>query len=134
MALPDTKKREAFAREYALSGNASSAAKKAGVPAASAHSMGYKWLRSPAVIELIRQEVDSRMRELAPTAVSVINEVMSDPEVAPQVRLSAARDILDRMGWVPPKRIAVETNLKKKSLYEFTRQELELIASGELMP
>lgn len=130
MALPDIHKRQLFASEYALSGNASDAARKAGVPVASAHSMGYKWLRNPEVIEFVRKEIDCRLRDLAPIAVGVLQELMTNEATPPQTKLSAARDLLDRLGWVPPKRVDTINNFENKDLTQLTRQELEKIASS----
>lgn len=131
MPVADENKRRAFARHFALHGNATAAAKAAGVPTSSAHSVGYKWLRHAAVVSLIREELDALMRELSPIAISVLRRIMEDEKVSSATRLAAARDVMDRLGWVPPKRSELKVELRNKPLTEMTREELERIAAGE---
>lgn len=100
MAKADWSKRQAFAEAYARCGNATQAARVAGVPASSAHSMGYKWLRDVAVADLIRTAMNDQLKTLGPAAVNVVREVMLSESSPANVRLQAARDILDRLGWV----------------------------------
>lgn len=104
MPATDWKKRAVFAKEYAVSGNGTQAAVVAGVPAASAHAVAYKWLRNTDILALIREEIDCRLRDLGPVAVDVMRQIMLDPNVPANTRLTAARDMLDRLGWVPPRR------------------------------
>lgn len=130
MARPDWKKRGIFARVYAISGNATQAALAAGVPSASAHSMGYKWLKNTDILALIREELDARLRDLGPVAVDVVRQVMLDPAASPQTRLTAARDVLDRLGWVPPKRTEASMYQAPPTIDELSREELMAIAYG----
>ena len=130
MARADHDKRRRFAEEFVLSGNATQAAIKAGVPAASAHSMGYKWLRHPDVLKLVRDEIDSQLRSLGPSAIRTIRELMESELTPPQTRLSAARDLLDRLGWVPPKRANLVDDPASRDVALLTREELEAIAAG----
>lgn len=57
-------------------------------------------------------ETAKRIRELAPNAIEAIQQLMSNEEVPSHVRLSAAKDILDRAGYAAPKQVNVSsTNL-----------------------
>lgn len=130
MASADWEKRQAFAKEYAISGNGTQSAISAGVPASSAHAVAYKWLRNPDIIVLIRKEIDSRMRGLAPVAVEVIHAIMIDPKTPANTRLNAARDILDRLGWVSPKKSSISIRDETNDLTKLTIEELTAIALG----
>ncbi|MCA0857824.1 terminase small subunit [Phaeobacter italicus] len=130
MAKPDWEKRARFAEAYADSGNATQAALSAGVPQSSAHSMGYRWLRDPQVTEMIRNAMNDRLKALGPQAVGVIEELLLSENVSPQLRLQAARDVLDRLGWVPPKRPDPISEPAERELTELSRYELETLASG----
>lgn len=130
MAVRDLEKRSAFASAYAECGNATKAALVAGVPKSSAHSMGYKWLRNDQVVGLVREAMYDRMRELGPLAVNVIKEVLLSEQASPQTRLQAARDILDRLGWVPPRRAEVVQG-QVSELDRMSIEELEAIVSAE---
>ncbi|WP_133485151.1 terminase small subunit [Aliiroseovarius marinus] len=130
MAKADWSKRQAFAEAYVRCGNASQAARVAGVPAASAHSMGYKWLRDVAVADLIRTAMNDQLKTLGPAAVNVVREVMLSESSPANVRLQAARDILDRLGWVAPKRPEAVQGPQRRELVELSRYELETLASG----
>lgn len=129
MARADWAKREAFAQAYAEHGNASRAARQAGVPEQSAHSMGYRWLRDQRVVELVRDAMNDRLKALGPMAIGVVRDIMLSDQVSPQTRLHAARDILDRLGWVPPRRVILEERAEK-SIEEMTRAELEYLVHG----
>ena len=129
MPVRDLVKRRQFASEFAASGNATRSAMKAGVPSGSAHSMGYRWLRTPEVAAMIREELDANLKTLGPAAVAVLHELLENPETPPQVRLSAARDVLDRLGWVPPKRAEMVDDRSLKPVYKLTRAELEAIVA-----
>lgn len=130
MAKADWVKRQAFAEAFACCGNATQAARMAGVPATSAHSMGYKWLRDVAVIDLIRSALNDQLKSLGPSAVGVIKEIMQSDTVPASVRLQAARDVLDRLGWVAPKRPDPVGQNQERDLIELSRYELETLASG----
>jgi len=130
MATVDETKRRAFARHFALNGNATAAAKAAGVPENSAHSMGYRWLRNESVVGMVREELDTLLRELAPLSIGVLRGLMEDEKASAATRLAAARDVMDRLGWVPPKRSEMKVDVTKKDLLDLTREELEILAAG----
>lgn len=65
---------------------------------------------------LLRAEADhaavetaKRIRELAPDAIEAIKEIMLDVDMPAHVRLSAARDVLDRAGYAAPKQVNVSS-------------------------
>lgn len=131
MAAPDLTKRQAFVEAYVLSGNATDAARRAGVPASSASVMGHKWLRTPEVASAIRQAVERQLAELAPIAVNVVRQLLQDTQFPPSVRLAAARDLLDRARFLPPKRLDVGVGVMGKLGAELTRAELERLVSAD---
>jgi len=47
------------------------------------------------------------LRRLSPEALGVVHDLMIDPEVSSAVRLSAAKDLLDRAGHAPVRKISV---------------------------
>ncbi len=130
MALPNIAKRQAFVQHYAASGNATRAAIAAGCPDGSASVTAHRWLRNPAVLALLRDEINLYLRDLAPGALNALRHLVECPETPPQTRLAAARDILDRVGFVAPKRAELAVTVADKSLNELSREELERIAGG----
>jgi phage terminase small subunit len=126
----DHEKRARFAKVYAATGNAARAARVAGVPAGSARAVGYQWLRNGDVLELVRQEVDATLRDMAPAALRAIKWLIEDPATPHQTRLAAARDVLDRLGHNPPKRAELAILPSEKSLCELTIEELRQIAAS----
>ena len=130
MAKADWAKRAAFAEAYAELGNATQSALKAGVPQSSAHSMGYRWLRDPQVTDMIRNAMNDRLKALGPAAIQVIHDVLTSDLASPQLRLKAAKDVLDRLGWVPPKRLDAQPQETSKELEEYSLEELETMLTG----
>ena len=130
MALPNIAKRQAFVQHYAASGNATRAAIAAGCPDGSASVTAHRWLRNPAVLALLRDEINLYLRDLAPGALNALRHLVECPDTPPQTRLAAARDILDRVGFVAPKRAELAVTVADKSLNELSREELERIAGG----
>jgi hypothetical protein len=130
MALPNIAKRQTFVQHYAASGNATRAAIAAGCPGGSASVTAHRWLRNPAVLALLRDEINLYLRDLAPGALNALRHLVECPDTPPQTRLAAARDILDRVGFVAPKRAELAVTVADKSLNELSREELERIAGG----
>ena len=60
---------------------------------------------------------------MAPAAVEVLASLMDDEDASPKIRLDAAKTILDRAGFVPPKALEAPT-VGEKSLHEMSRDEL----------
>lgn len=54
-------------------------------------------------------ETAKRIRELAPDALEAIQMLMRDEEAPAHVRLSAAKDLLDRAGYAAPKQVNVSS-------------------------
>jgi len=130
MAALDFSKRAHFVESYARHGNATRAAREAGVPAKGARVTAHRWLRDPRMALAIRTEIERVIADHGPMAVKVLADLMQDPEVPPQVRASCARDLLDRAGHIPPKRMEVAFDWATKPFEKMTRAELEAIAAG----
>ncbi len=79
---------------------------------------------------MVRVVLNDQLKSLGPSAVSVIKDLMMSETAPASVRLQAARDILDRLGWVPPKRPDPVQQAKERDLVELSRYELETLASG----
>ena len=92
-------KQERFAREYAASGNASSAARKAGYKLSKAtHSTGWENLQKPAVKSAIAREIARIELEISPKRVQrrldeISREAQSAGQFGPAVR---AEELLGR--------------------------------------
>lgn len=54
-------------------------------------------------------DLAKEIRELAPKALKVLEEIMVDTNAPKHVRLSAARDALDRAGYAPVKKVDVNS-------------------------
>ena len=130
MALPNIAKRQAFVQHYVAFGNATRAAIAAGCHGGSASVTAHRWLRNPAVLALLRDEINLYLRDLAPGALNALRHLVECPDTPPQTRLAAARDILDRVGFEAPKRAELAVTVADKSLNELSREELERIAGG----
>jgi hypothetical protein len=130
MPALDVEKRERFIEAYVRHGNAAQAARDAGVPSKGARVTAHRWLRDPRVAQSVRQEVDRVIADYGPMAVKVLADLMLDPDVPPQVRAGCARDLLDRAGHIPPKRMDVSFDWAAKPLDRMTRAELEALAAG----
>lgn len=129
MPVLDAAKRVRFVEAYVRHGNATQAAREAGVPVKGARVTAYRWLRDPRVAEAVRHEIDRVIADYGPMAVKVLAELMQDPDVPAQVRAGCARDLLDRAGHIPPKRVDVAVDWTTKPLRYLTREELERIAA-----
>jgi hypothetical protein len=129
MPALDPVKRKMFTQLYVSTGNATQAAIGSGCPAGSAAVTAHRWLRNPAVLALLRDEIDLYLRNLAPTALKALRHLVECPDTPPQTRLAAARDILDRVGFVAPKRSELVATLTEKSVHQLSRAELERIAA-----
>lgn len=129
MPALDLLKRQTFAQSYVSTGNATQAAIAAGCAPRSAHVTAHRWLRNPAVLALLRDEIDLYLRDLAPTALKALRHLVECPETPPQIRLAAARDILDRVGFVAPKRSELAVTVAEKPIEQLSRAELERIAN-----
>lgn len=95
--------------------------------------------------ELIRNKVDEeifdaakRVRKLAPMALDVIEDILSDSEVPSAVRLRAAQDALDRAGYGAVKKMDIRStslSLTPNDLDEIKMQALSrAMGSGVELP
>ena len=97
-----------FVDEYVLDGNAMQAAIRAGYSEAYAKSQSYKLLEHVGIMAEIDKAQAKRERQLrqrfaadAHIARKIMFQLMNDDDVPEQVRLSAAKDFLDRSGYKP---------------------------------
>jgi phage terminase small subunit len=129
MAKPDFEKKAAFTCAYAELDNATQAALWTGVTKSSTRRMDDKWLRDKRVVAMIREAMEDRLKALEPLTIKVIKDIMLSEHASPRTRLQAARNVLDRLGWVPPRPAEVvpmhQLNWKKMTL-----DELEEFVSG----
>ena len=58
--------------------------------------------------DAVSVDVAAAIRDLAPRCVDVLNDIMQDRGVNPGVRVSAAKDLLDRAGYAAPKVVKTE--------------------------
>ncbi|MCE5230042.1 hypothetical protein LLG95_10655 [bacterium] len=56
-------------------------------------------------LEVAHKPLKERFGEIAPKALSVVEEIMEDKAVTPSTRLAAAQDALDRAGYGAPKKV-----------------------------
>ena len=78
---------------------------------------------TPAMYAHLRQLMGDKLAAMAPAAISVLSGLMNDEDASPKIRLDAAKTILGRAGFVPPKASDAPT-VGEKSLHEMTRDEL----------
>lgn len=78
---------------------------------------------TPAMQAHLRQLMVDKLAAMAPAAVKTLSGLMDDEDASPKIRLDAAKTILDRAGFVPPK--AMEAPMVgEKALHEMSRDEL----------
>ena len=123
MPVKNDDKRAQFIDAYLAGMNGTQAAVLAGVPKKSASVMANRWLRTPEIADDVRKGMASRMTRLAPLALGVIEKLMDDPDTPASIRLAAARDVLDRANYLPPKR--TDVRLQEVDLQKMTRAELD---------
>ena len=115
MALPDVAKRQAFVRHYVVSGNATRAAIAVGCSPKLASVTASRWLRNGDVLALLRKQIDLHLRDLVPGALNALRQLVESKETPPATRLAAVKDILDRVGFVPPKRPELSVQVEERS-------------------
>lgn len=112
-----TERQRRFAWEYWELGNATRSAINAGYSEKTAHVQGPRLLKNVRIQELIkeyREESEALLRQQfskdAVEARKVMYNMMADDDVPENVRLSAAKDFLDRAGFKPVEKSEVESN------------------------
>jgi len=110
-----------------LSGTADSAVEAARLAGyANPSSDGYRLLQVPTIQAAIEQELRRRLAgELAPLAFRFLEAVLRDKEAkfGERVRLDAAKLLIDRAGYVPPRQ-SESTAGEAKEPEQMTTQEL----------
>lgn len=121
-----------FVQAFVETGNASQSALAAGYSKNTAQEARRALLTRPSILHSIQVAVRKRMIASAPMAQRVIEELAKNEDIAPRVRLDAARTLLDRAGHVAP-RIAEKPS--EAPLHELSTDALKQLASrleGEL--
>ena len=97
-----------FAQEYWVTGNGTQSAIKAGYSEKTAHVQASNLLKHPKIKILIKElEEESRallQQQFARDAIEarkIMFNIMRDDDAPENVRLSAAKDFLDRAGYKP---------------------------------
>lgn len=109
------------ARAVVETGTLTAAAAKSGV----ALSYCCKLMQDPAVQAAVHAEMRRRLATAAPVALTVLITIVRDEAANPRVRVDAAKAILDRAGFGPPKVAAAGA---EKALNEMTTGELRELA------
>ena len=123
----------AFTSDPGAIGNASEAARRAGYSEKSARELGRQLLDKPHVLEAIHDANRRQISGVMATKATALLERVVDDEAQPmKLRVDAAKTILDRAGYVPPKAAEHETPGDRKPVAEMTEAELEaFIRRGE---
>jgi len=120
-----TEKQSAFVKEFSLTGNATQSAIKAGYSAKTAHAKGHT-LRHQLQLQ-IEDETRRLMQAAVPGALAQIVD-LAGHATSEQVRLQAAKDIMDRAGLKPTER--VENITVEKSTDELRRELAQLMGNA----
>ena len=120
-----TEKQSTFVKEFALTGNATASAIKAGYSAKTAHAKGHT-LRHQLQLQ-IEDETRRLMQAAVPGALAQIVD-LAGHATSEQVRLQAAKDIMDRAGLKPTER--VENITVEKSTDELRRELAQLMGNA----
>lgn len=101
-------RQEKFAQEYWATGHGTNSAKKAGYSKKTAYSQANQLLKHPEVKKRIKElEEESRallQQQFARDAIEarkIMFKLMANDDTPENVRLSAAKDFLDRAGYKP---------------------------------
>ena len=124
-----TEKQEAFIESYCQTGNATKAALQAGYSEAGAKQQGHV-LKNKFAKE-IEQRIKKMVQDAVPAAVSQIS-ILAQTATSEQVRLNAAKDILDRAGLKPADRIEQRISHDDKSMDELKRELEALTGTTEI--
>lgn len=103
------------------------AAKRAGLPST---ARLYQFKRSAAFANDLREALKDHMStELAPKAVRILDEIMSDTEMPARVRVDAAKTLLDRAGFTPAA-VAADAPPADDSMANWTTEQLQAFVDG----
>jgi len=134
-----TDKQVAFAREYIIDYNATQAAKRSGYSEKTAYAQGSKLLKKAEIKEALAKnlkEQEELLRQRFSTdaieARKIMFNIMKDNDSPPAVRLSAAKDFLDRAGFKPTDKQELSGGFNVNNPYEgLTTEELKKIARSD---
>ena len=114
MELTDRQLR--FVEEYVKDYNATQAAIRAGYSEKTAHNSGHRNVKNGEIQEkikelqeLMRTQLQQQFSSDAIVARKIMLNIMSDEEAPEAVRLSAAKDFLDRAGFKPVEKQEVDS-------------------------
>ena len=114
MALTDRQLR--FVEEYIKDYNATQAALRAGYSEVTASTSGYRNTKNDEIREVIKERQEELRVQLqqqfsndAVVARKIMLDIMRDDEAQDNVRLSAAKDFLDRAGFKPVEKQEVDS-------------------------
>jgi len=93
----------------------------------------YRLKRSVGFADNLRDALKDRLAlELAPKAIALLDEIMSNPKVPARVRVDAAKTVLDRAGFTPAVAEAAAKAVADDNMATWTRARLEaFVAEGE---
>jgi uncharacterized protein (UPF0147 family) len=124
LAIKLTEQQESFVKEILKGRVPADAYVAAGYSPESAGN-GVTLLHSPAIAAAIRFGITMRLTtEALPLAYNVLAELARDVAVPAAVRRAAARDLMDRAGFVAPKAIDAASAGADKPLSEMSSDEL----------
>jgi Terminase small subunit len=119
----------AFVQSFVESGDAHKAALEAGYAPATARTAGTEILRVPHVAQAVARAVAQRLAMSAPMALAVIEELSSNTDISPKVRLDASKALLDRAGFVPLRAASNNVGKVDTPLHEMSVDELKTLAA-----
>lgn len=114
---------ETFVGNYVRFGDLAMAVAAAGVVA----ETGRRWLCQPEILFAVHIEVAKRLQSSAPIAVRVLEDIFTDRTVSARVRVDAAKAVLDRAGYAPP-RASPPAHGPQLTLTEMSIAELRALA------
>ena len=118
-----TEKQKRFTDLLSLEPNMTAAARRAGY--AGLGAVHAQLERNPHLREAIRQKTSRDLLRAAPLALIVLMRIARDPNAAAAARVTAARDILDRAGFLRDGTIArAEETEERASIADLTAKEL----------
>lgn len=121
-----------FTSTEGVIGNASAAARRAGYSEKTAAEQGRQLLQKPHVQAAVKHANERNISGTTATkAAALLDLFIDDVTLPPRVRLDAAKTVLDRAGYIPPKAAAQEDE-DDKPMEEWTIEELEaFVRRGE---
>lgn len=139
MALTEKQKR--FVEEYVMDYNATQAALRAGYSERTASTSGYRNTKNDEIqVEIkkkqkeMREQLQQQFSSDAIIARKIMLDIMADDDAPENVRLSAAKDFLDRAGFKPIDKSEVEHSGDmnvNNPFADLTTEELRKLADAD---